>query len=135
MIDPAGYGERRADVVVQDGVVAAVGESPQTPADAEVLDATGCMVAPGLVDLHTHLREPGREDEETIASACAAAAAGGFTALCAMPNTDPVADSATIVDRTLSATSAAISTPRFIGPGCMTIASSARAPIRRASRP
>ena len=86
-----------ADVLVEDGRVTEVG-SASDPV-AEVLDATGCIVAPGFVDMHTHLREPGREDEETIASGSAAAAAGGFTALCAMPNTDPVADNAAVVEK------------------------------------
>ena len=66
---------------------------------AEVIDADGLVVAPSFVDMHTHVREPGREDEETIASASAAAAAGGYGAICAMPNTDPVADSAAVVEK------------------------------------
>ncbi|MDP9299339.1 MAG: dihydroorotase, partial [Actinomycetota bacterium] len=67
--------------------------------EAEVLDASGLVVSPGFVDMHTHVREPGREDEETIASVSAAAAAGGYTAICAMPNTDPVADTASVVEK------------------------------------
>jgi len=98
VVDPAAGTDRPADVVVRDGVVSDVGAGLDAP-DAEVLEAQGAVVAPGLVDLHCHLREPGREDEETIASASRAAAAGGYTALCAMPNTDPVADSAAIVEK------------------------------------
>ena len=95
--DMAGTGVP-ADVLIEDGVVTAVDASIQKDG-VEPIDASGLFIAPGLVDLHTHLREPGREDEETIVSASAAAAAGGYTALCAMPNTDPVADSAAVVEK------------------------------------
>jgi dihydroorotase len=91
VLDPAGGVDRAADVLLVDGVVAGVGPK-LAHAEAEVLDAVGCVVAPGLVDLHVHLREPGREDVETIATGARAAAAGGFTSVCAMPNTDPVTD-------------------------------------------
>jgi dihydroorotase len=90
-------GSRRADVLVRDGVVAAVAESVDAPAGATVLDAGGAVVAPGLVDLHTHLREPGREEAETVETGARAAALGGFTAVVAMPNTDPPIDSAAVV--------------------------------------
>lgn len=82
-----------ADVLVRDGVIAEVG-SLQAASGVEVLDADGLTLLPGFVDLHAHLREPGREDTETVASASAAAAAGGFTAVLAMANTDPVTDTA-----------------------------------------
>ncbi len=89
-------GERRADVLVDDGVVSAVGSSL---GDADtVLDAGGCVVAPGFVDLHAHLRQPGREEAETIASGSRAAALGGYTAVVAMPNTDPPADARGVVE-------------------------------------
>ena len=88
-------GSRRADVLVGDGRVIAVGPS-DTAAD-RTLDATGCVVAPGLVDLHAHLRQPGREDAETIETGARGAALGGFTAVVAMPNTDPTIDCAAVV--------------------------------------
>jgi dihydroorotase len=87
-------GSRRADVVVADGRIAAVGPD----LDGEVvLDAGGCVVAPGLVDLHTHLRQPGREEAETIETGSRAAALGGYTAVVAMPNTEPAIDDAAVV--------------------------------------
>lgn len=85
-------GPIEADVLVRDGTVVAVGGSVVAPADAVVLDATGCWVGPGFVDIHTHLREPGQEWKEDVGSGSAAAAAGGFTAVVAMPNTDPPID-------------------------------------------
>ncbi|GAA1997616.1 dihydroorotase [Nakamurella flavida] len=98
----APYGEEPADVLVADGLIAAVGvEAAGHPAaaDATVLDASGLMLLPGLVDLHTHLREPGREDAETVETGSRAAALGGYTAVFAMPNTDPVADTAGVVEQ------------------------------------
>ena len=92
MIDPASKTDAVADVLLVDGKVEAVAPKLPPRADAEVLDAAGCVVAPGFVDLHVHLREPGREDVETIATGARAAVAGGFTSVCAMPNTDPVTD-------------------------------------------
>ena len=86
------YGEEPTDLLIRDGFIA-----EGTDAD-EVVDATGLIALPGFVDLHTHLREPGREDTETIASGSAAAALGGYTAVFAMANTDPVADNAVIVE-------------------------------------
>src|SRR6266446_2581557 len=92
VIDPSRGFDQVADVLIQDGTIAAVGTGLGTPDGAEVRDVRGKVVAPGLVDLHVHLREPGNEDVETIASGARAAAAGGFTTVCAMPNTDPVTD-------------------------------------------
>jgi dihydroorotase len=92
VIDPSTSRDETADVLLADGKVVAVGRTLGTPDGAEVLDATGLVVAPGFVDLHVHLREPGREDVETIATGARAAVAGGFTSVCAMPNTDPVTD-------------------------------------------
>jgi dihydroorotase len=92
LVDPAAGVDARRDVLLRDGLVERVGEGLDA-GDAEVLDATGLLVFPGFIDLHAHLREPGREYAETIHTGLAAAAAGGFTAVCAMPNTDPVIDS------------------------------------------
>jgi dihydroorotase len=93
-----GDGERDGDVLITGGTIAEVGKNLKGP-NAETVDAAGLVIAPGLVDMHTHVREPGREDEETIASASAAAAAGGYTAIQTMPNTDPVADTASVVEK------------------------------------
>jgi dihydroorotase len=94
-------GSRSADVLVVDGRVAAMGEDLVGPAGAPVLDAGGCVVAPGLVDLHTHLRQPGKEEAETVETGARAAALGGFTAVVAMPNTDPPLDCAGAVREVL----------------------------------
>jgi dihydroorotase len=94
-------GGRRADVVVTGRRVAAVGTDLDAPAGATVLDAGGCVVAPGLVDLHTHLREPGHEEAETVETGTRAAALGGYTAVVAMPNTDPPLDTADAVRNVL----------------------------------
>src|SRR5947209_12734264 len=93
VIDPTQGVNAGMDVLIEGGRVASLlGRGEQRPLDAEVFDATGLTVAPGFIDLHTHLREPGQEYKETIASGAAAAVAGGFTSVCAMPNTDPVND-------------------------------------------
>jgi dihydroorotase len=92
------YGEDAADIVLRDGRIASIGESLTVPG-AEVVDAAGLIALPGLVDLHTHLREPGREDTETVQTGSRAAALGGFTAVHAMANTDPVADTAGVVEQ------------------------------------
>ena len=101
VIDPARRIDEPADVLIEDGTLTrvrrdagsslaqrAAGDQPPL----EIIDCEGCVVAPGFIDVHCHLREPGREDVETIATGARAAAAGGFTAVCAMPNTDPVTD-------------------------------------------
>jgi dihydroorotase len=87
-----------ADVLVADGQIAQIGTSLQADR-ATVVDGDGLILLPGLVDLHTHLREPGREDAETVATGSAAAARGGFTAVHAMANTEPVADTAGVVEQ------------------------------------
>jgi dihydroorotase len=90
-------GERVADVLIVDDRVAEVGAVDSSPAGTVVLDAAGCVVSPGLVDLHTHLRQPGREEAETVETGARAASLGGFTAIVAMPNTEPTLDSAEAV--------------------------------------
>ena len=92
------YGETELDVRVENGVIAELGSVRPTAAD-DVIDGQGAVVLPGLVDLHTHLREPGREDAETVETGSAAAALGGYTAVFAMPNTEPCADTAGVVEQ------------------------------------
>ena len=94
-------GSRRADVLVENGIIKDVAESLDSPAGALVLDADGSIVTPGFVDLHTHLREPGDEDAETIETGARAGALGGYTALVAMPNTNPPIDTAAVVEQVL----------------------------------
>jgi dihydroorotase len=90
-------GLTRADVAIGGGTVVGLADAIEPPPGATVLDAGGCLVGPGLVDLHTHLRQPGREEAETIESGARAAALGGYTAIVAMPNTEPPIDSAGVV--------------------------------------
>lgn len=92
VIDPTSDLDGEHDVLLANGRVEAIGNDIGTPDDAEVRDVGGRIVCPGLVDVHVHLREPGQEHKETIASGARAALAGGFTAVCAMPNTDPPID-------------------------------------------
>ena len=98
------------DVRVDDGVIAALGTELDTNAH-RVIDADGLVLAPAFVDPHVHLRTPGREDEETIASGTAAAAAGGYCAILAMPNTDPVVDSAAALGSLIEAARAEAEIP------------------------
>ncbi len=92
VIDPSRDVDQIADVLLADGKIESVGSGLIGPEGIQTVDVAGRVVAPGLVDVHVHLREPGREDAETVATGARAAAAGGFTAICAMPNTDPVTD-------------------------------------------
>lgn len=96
LVDPASSRDGVTDVLVADGLIAAVGPGLER-SGAETVDGDGLVLAPGLVDLHAHLREPGFEQKETIETGTRAAAAGGFTAVCAMPNTDPVCDDVAVV--------------------------------------
>jgi dihydroorotase len=92
LVDPSSGVDGPGDLLIRDGRIESVGGNIAAPSDATVVDCTGQVVAPGFIDVHCHLREPGREDVETIATGARSAAAGGFTAVCAMPNTDPVTD-------------------------------------------
>lgn len=94
-------GDKRADILIKDGVIVEIAEGISA-GDATVIDASDCVVLPGFVDLHTHLREPGRENAETIATGSLAAARGGYVAVSAMANTLPVADTAAIVEQVAS---------------------------------
>jgi dihydroorotase len=95
IIDPSQQIDKVSDLLIDDGRVNSIGDS-LIDDGAEVFDASGLIVAPGFIDLHVHLREPGEEYKETIASGAAAAVAGGFTSICAMPNTKPVNDNASV---------------------------------------
>lgn len=95
----APYGQQAQDVLIEDGRIARIGTDLPVPDGAEAIDVDGCVLLPGLVDLHTHLREPGGEAAETIETGTRAAALGGFTAVHAMANTHPVADTAGVVEQ------------------------------------
>jgi dihydroorotase len=97
VIDTATGRDQVADVLIRDGVVARIGAALDAPG-ARIIEASGCIVSPGFVDLHAHLREPGFEQKGTIATETRAALLGGFTTVCAMPNTNPAPDSATAVE-------------------------------------
>jgi len=94
-------GERSTDIVVRDGVIAEIADGAELPKGATEIDAAGLVALPGLVDLHTHLREPGREDAETVLTGSRAAAIGGYTAVLAMANTSPVTDTGEAAERVL----------------------------------
>jgi dihydroorotase len=100
VIDPAQGIDRVADLLIADGKVSEITDQvlEKAPDDHDLIDASGLVVAPGFIDLHTHLRDPGYEWKETLESGTQAAARGGFTTVCAMPNTDPCQDSAAVID-------------------------------------
>jgi len=98
VVDPATSMDGAYDVLIEGDRISAVGRNIPVDADMTVIDVPPeCVVAPGLIDMHVHLREPGQEHKETVATGVAAAVAGGFTTVACMPNTDPVNDSATHV--------------------------------------
>jgi len=97
VLDPASHLDKVLDIFIEDGRIKRIAKDIDLTSQ-EVIDASGKVVIPGLIDMHTHLREPGREDEETIESGTCAAARGGFTTICCMPNTDPVIDDPSLVE-------------------------------------
>jgi dihydroorotase len=101
VLDPASSVDRAADLLVEDGRIARVEPGVVAPAGARVIDVAGRIVAPGLIDLHVHLREPGQEHKEDLQTGTRAAAAGGFTTVCCMPNTRPVNDSRAVTEQIL----------------------------------
>ena len=118
VVDPASGVDGVRTVVVRDGKVAEVAERVERPRDARALDARGKWVTPGFVDLHVHLREPGQEYKETVATGARSAVAGGFTTICAMPNTKPVNDNASVSELVL-ARAAAAGLARVLPVGCI----------------
>jgi dihydroorotase len=117
-VDPASGREGPADLVVRDGRLESL--MWLEGADAEGIDETGAVVAPGFIDLHAHLREPGNEDAETVASGLAAAAHGGFTTVCAMPNTDPALDEPGVLALVRAAAAASGSPVELLAYGAVT---------------
>lgn len=97
VLDLAGSKRQSLDLLIIDGRIARMGADLAADYEGELLDLRGQVIVPGLIDMHVHLREPGREDEETVESGCAAAMAGGVTAVCAMPNTEPACDKQEVV--------------------------------------
>jgi dihydroorotase len=118
VIDPATGTDGVRTVVIRDGRIAEVAERVLRPRDVRALDARGKWVTPGFIDLHVHLREPGQEYKETVESGVRAAVAGGFTAVCAMPNTKPVNDTAAVTELVL-ARAAAAGLARVYPVGCI----------------
>lgn len=101
VIDPASGRDEIADILVQDGLISRI-EKNISSDDADIIDAQGMVVSPGLIDLQVHLREPGREDKETLETGSQAALAGGITSLVCMPNVTPTADNQTVIEYILS---------------------------------
>ncbi len=114
IIDPSQSLEAPRDLLIRDGKIAAIGEALNADG-AEVFDASGCIVAPGFIDLHVHFREPGFEYKETIESGARAAVAGGFTAVCCMPNTKPVNDNSSVTSFIVERARAAVARVYPIG--------------------
>jgi dihydroorotase len=98
ILDVEAKKEKIADILVINGKIEKIGKIKTADFDGRIIDVRDHFIAPGLIDMHVHLREPGREDEETIRSGCSAAAAGGFTAVCCMPNTEPACDKQEVVN-------------------------------------
>ncbi len=98
VVDPEHLTQQKSDVLIEEGRLKEIGKISASGFDGKIVDVGGKILCPGLIDMHVHFREPGREDEETIETGCDAAMAGGFTAVCPMPNTDPPADKAEVVE-------------------------------------
>lgn len=119
LVDPASGREGPGDLIVRDGILQSV--TWLDDADAEGIDASGVVVAPGFIDLHAHLREPGNEDAETVATGLAAAAHGGFTTVCAMPNTTPTLDEPGVLAQIRAAAAASGSPLELLAHGAVTV--------------
>jgi dihydroorotase len=120
VIDPSQDIDKTADLLIKDGKIIWLGEGKPPEDDYAVLDAAGLIVCPGFIDMHCHLRQPGNEEKETIASGTLAAARGGFTTVCCMPNTNPPLDNADMMNyvRTVAAREGTI---RVFPIGCVTV--------------
>ena len=119
LVDPAAGREGPGDIIVRDGILETV--TWLSGAEARGIQPDGVVIAPGFIDLHVHLREPGNEDAETVATGLAAAAHGGFTTVCAMPNTDPVLDEPGVLSRVLAAAAASGSPVELLAHGAVTV--------------
>ncbi|MBT3704612.1 dihydroorotase [Candidatus Peregrinibacteria bacterium] len=102
IVDPAQKLDQKADILIENGKISKIGKSLPPPSKAKIIDAKGKIVSPGFIDIHVHLREPGREDKETLRTASKAAAKGGITTVVGMPNTNPIADNQTVIEFVLS---------------------------------
>jgi dihydroorotase len=120
IVDPSQGLDTITDIYIRDGQIVGIGADLGTPDDARIIAASGLVIAPGLVDLHVHLREPGGEEKETIATGAASAVAGGFTAVCAMPNTAPPIDNQGAVGF-VKAKGEAAGLARVFPIGCVTV--------------
>ena len=123
ILDPGRGMDQVGDLLLEEGVVswlAPSGHANPVPPNCEVLDAQGLLVCPGFIDLHTHLREPGFEEKETVATGAAAAAQGGFTTICAMPNTSPAMDNVSVV-QLVQRRAREAATVRVLPIGCVTV--------------
>lgn len=117
ILDPSQELDVIGNVIIEDEVVVEVGSDVEVEEDAdEIIDCTGLWITPGLVDMHVHLREPGEEQKETIATATQAAAAGGFTTVCCMPNTNPPLDNAALIDFILDRAASPLAGGVFVAP-------------------
>ena len=97
IVDPVKLTREKGSVLVEDGKLTAAGNIDPGSFDGKTVDISGKIICPGLIDMHVHLREPGREDEETVETGADAAMAGGFVSVASMPNTEPAADSAEVI--------------------------------------